>query len=187
MSDAKKQSVERCKYRHEWQARREGQRVIDYNCVLCGFKPKPDSALWKQAESIIKLHEMLTPGMTVKTILRHVSRSGMNRRVSLVVVADDEMKDISWMAAHALGDPVKNRAGYVQDVGIEISGCGMDVGFELVYNLGRVLWPHGFVCAGDKCQSNDHSNDRSEKMRRAAFKGQMHTGNGGYALRHEWL
>jgi hypothetical protein len=156
-----------------------------YICQTCGYSPRPDSALWKQAESIIKLRGLLQPGYIVRTILRHVSRSGMNRRVSLVIAVGDDAKDITWLAAHALGDPVKNRAGYVQDVGIEVGGCGMDVGFELVYNLGRVLWPKGFECPGEKCQSNDHSND--PKCRRDTFKGQMHTGDGGYALRHEWL
>ena len=62
-----------------------------------------------------------------------------------------------------------------------------DVGFELVYNLGRVLYPHGFACVGEKCQSNDHMNDHSDGMRRENYVGKMHTGDGGYALRQEWL
>ncbi len=187
MSDAKKQSVARCEYRHEW-IKAHGDHPIPrvyYECSICGFKPKEDSTLWNQAESIIKLRELLPPGSIVRTILRHVSRSGMNRRVRLVICADGDTKDISWIVAHALGDPIKNRAGWVQDVGIEVGGCGMDVGFELVYNLGRVLYPKGFVCCGERCQSNDHFND--PKCKRDTFKGQMHTGDGGYALRHEWL
>lgn len=179
--------VERCKYRHEWVKVAEGykQALDGYICRVCDCAPKRDSKLWSEASAILKLREMLPPGSVVRTILRHVSRSGMNRRVSLAIAIDGDVKDISWLAAHAMGDPVKNRAGYVQDAGIEVGGCGMDVGFELVYNLGRVLWPHGFVCVGEKCQSNDHSNDPNCK--RSTFVGQTHTGDGGYALRHEWL
>jgi hypothetical protein len=62
----------------------------------------------------------------------------------------------------------------------------MDVGFELVYNLGRVLWPKGFACSGKSCPSNDHSNE-PRKYDREKFVGQVHTGDGGYALNHRWL
>lgn len=185
MSDAKK--AVRCGYRHEWFKVANGYTLAPdgYICRECDHAPKRESKLWYQAQATVKLHELLKPGSIVRTILRHVSRSGMNRRVSLVIGINGDVKDISWLAAHALGDPIKNRAGYVQDVGIEIGGCGMDVGFEVVYNLGRVLWPKGFICSGEKCQSNDHSND--PKCRRDTFVGQMHTGDGGYALRHEWI
>jgi hypothetical protein len=136
--------------------------------------------------SILHLRELLKPGDTVYTILRHVSRSGMCRRISLLIGEGKAVRDISWDVAYATGDPVKNRAGYVQDVGIEVGGCGMDMGFNLVYNLSRVLFPEGYVCTGESCGSNDHRNDHSEAMRRKNFVGKMHTGDGGYALHHRW-
>lgn len=139
----------------------------------------------QSVEAIGKLRQVLNPGDTVYTILNNVSRTGMNRHISLAIGDGKNVKNITWLVAHALGESIKNRAGYVQDVGISVSGCGMDMGFELVYNLSRVLFPQGFECAGESCPSNDHFND--PKCRRSTFKGKMHKGDGGYALNHKWL
>ena len=185
MSDANKQSVVKCEYRHDWKARVEKAQIKSCYCCVCGFEPRPDSKLWHEAKSIIHLRSMIAPGDTVYTVLRHVSRSGMSRRISLFIGAGEAITNISWHAAHALGDSVKNRAGYVQDVGIEIGGCGMDMGFDLVYNLGRVLFPGGFICPGKSCRWNDHSNPPYPE--REDTKHEWHNGDGGYALHQQWL
>jgi hypothetical protein len=94
----------------------------------------------KQAErdeAIAYLLKILRPGTEVATITRHTSRSGMMRHISLSIVHDNRLQDITWHAAHAMGD---TRAA---DGGIKTPGCGMDMGFHLVYNLGRTLWPNG--------------------------------------------
>lgn len=182
----------RCEYWHEWE-RRTIEVIagsMDYIiCATCGYKPKPDSEAYRQAyrqaESILYLREILQPGDTVYTILNHVSRSGMERRISVCIGDVREVKNLTWHVALALGEPTKNRAGYVQDVGISQSGCGMDMGFNLVYNLGRVLFRNGFVCCGEKCQSNDHFND--PKCKRSMFVGKIHEGDGGYAFRQQWI
>ena len=143
-----------------------------------------DAKVKQSVEAIAKLREMLKPGDTVYTILNHVSRSGMNRRISCAIGDGKAVTNITWLVAQALEEPTKNRAGYVQDVGISQGGCGMDMGFNLVYNLSYVLYKDGFVCCGDGCGSNDHCN---ESAKFANFKGQTHTGDGGYALKHKWL
>lgn len=152
----------------------------------------------EQAEAIAALRAMLTPGDTLYTILRHVSRSGMSRRLDVVVVQGGEPRTITGQVAQALGDSAPTRDG------LRVDGCGMDVGFHVVYNLARTLWPSGVGCIGERCPSNDHCNgDRSYVI---------HTGNGadsriveaarkdpkawlgdhwhkdsGYSLRHRWL
>lgn len=72
---------------------------------------------------------------------------------------------------------------YAQETYVDATrnaGCGMDVGFSLVYNLGWVLFPNGFECVGERCPSNDHSNgDRDYSPH--------HHSDGGYALRQRWL
>jgi len=153
-------------------------------------------------DSLKTLREMLHPGDTVSTILRHVSRSGMSRRISLIVSRDGELVDITWDAARAMGETVKNRSGYVQDAGIEVGGCGMDMGFHIVYNLSRTLFPEGFTCAGEKCGSSDHHNhvnppagtciEHAQRKPKGTCtdlncKPWIHTGDGGYALLHRWL
>ena len=137
----------------------------------------------KQAErdeSIAKLREMLKPGDEVRTILRNVSRSGMSRSISIIIDGEDR----SYLAARALGSRIDDKRG-----GIKAVGCGMDMGFHLVYNLGRVLFPDGHDCCGegtnsgrfDRCPSNDHSNgDRN-------YSADHRHKDGGYALRHRWL
>lgn len=89
-------------------------------------------------ENILKL---LDKGVTVFTILRHVSKSGMSRNISLVVI-DPEGKgiyDITWLASQVLE---MKRA---DDGGITIRGCGMDMGFELVYRLGSEIYDDGYA------------------------------------------
>lgn len=123
-------------------------------------------------EAIEQLREALSPGDEVYTILRHVSRSGMSRSISLIINATNSDGvgvspwDISYLAARAMGDRVDRDRG-----GIKISGAGMDMGFALVYNLGRTLWPEGF--------DTWEGYWRNEPL--------THDPDGGYALRHRWL
>jgi hypothetical protein len=135
------------------------------------------SAIGDKADAAHDLRELLKPGDTVSTILRHCSRSGMSRRISLVISTADGIRDISWLAAKVMDEPIKSRAGYVQDAGIVVGGCGMDMGFHLVHNLSSVLFPDGFDCVGKGCPSNDHCN---------RVKADHHE-SGGYALRQRWL
>jgi hypothetical protein len=90
------------------------------------------------------LRNWLKPGDTVYTILRHVSRSGMQREIGLYVVRGDEVQWLGGWAATALGYRIGKYDGLV------VGGCGMDMGFHLVYNLSRVLFRDGFGCIGDR-------------------------------------
>ena len=51
-----------------------------------------------------ELARMLRPGDTVYTRLEHVSRSGMTRRISVMVMRENEPQNITYTVAHALGD-----------------------------------------------------------------------------------
>ncbi len=147
-----------------------------------------------QQEARERLYKLVEPGDTVFTVLKHVSRSGMYRVIDLYVIKDNEPLRIT----HSAGMLCE---GYDRKhEGAKASGCGMDMGFELVYNLGYRLFPDGFGCTGEKCPSNDHSNgDRCYTPHMAAedCKGadgkpcdchaeHWHT-SGGYALRHRWM
>ena len=129
----------------------------------------------EQTEAQDQLRAILKPGDEVRTILRHVSRSGMSRSISVIVSNGDGVRDISWLIARAgLG-----RFDRKYD-GIKVGGCGMDMGFSLVYNLSRALYGDSFVCVGEGCPSNDHSNG---DLDRTPHK---HS-DGGYALTQRWL
>lgn len=161
----------------------------------------------ERAEALARLREWLKPGDTVWTVLRHVSRSGMQRTIELVIIEDDgrgngpEPREIGWAVARALGMTFDRDRG-----GVKVGGTGMDMGFHLVYELSRALWPEGFGCTGKNCRSNDHTNgDRdytkhglfnedSQPENREPYPGEVLDGckghwhrDGGYALRQRWI
>ena len=77
----------------------------------------------------------LKRGETVHCILRHVSRSGMQRVIQLVVFRKNQPLWIGYAAAKLLGYRYdENREGII------VGGCGMDMGFHLVYNLSNALF-----------------------------------------------
>lgn len=128
-------------------------------------------------EAIERLHNQIGVGDTVYTVLRHVSRSGLSRSIDLYVMKDGQPERITFNAARAMGETIDRTNG-----GIKIGGAGMDMGFALVYNLSRVMFPNGHHCIPDaRCPSNDHSNGDREYN---ATK--MHR-DGGYALQQRWL
>lgn len=128
----------------------------------------------ERTEALDRLRGWLKPGDTVYTILRHVSKSGMQREVGVVIQRDGDFLHPNYAVSQAIGVRLGKRDGVI------MNGCGTDMGFEVVYNLGRALWPEGVPCAGPNCPSNDHSNgDRNHEPH-------VHN-DGGYALRHRWL
>ena len=63
----------------------------------------------------------LPVGTTVRTVLRHVSQSGMSRSISLHVVVDNVLVNITVPAANVLGMRIDRYDG------IKVTGCGMDM------------------------------------------------------------
>lgn len=113
-----------------------------------------------QRQAIKQLRALgIKPGVTIDCILRHVSQSGMMRHISLYY----KKCDITRLAAIVLDYKIHDRDG-----GIKIGGCGMDMGFALIYNLGYALWPHG-------------------TRRPHGIRNRQPDTSGGYALKHNWL
>ncbi len=88
------------------------------------------------------LLKYLSPGTKVYTIVTHVSRSGMMRRIKPFTIINNEPYDLSWQIAR-LG---LFQRKYPND-DLTVYGCGMDMCFHLVYELGRDLYPEGFTLA----------------------------------------
>ena len=131
-----------------------------------------------QSEAIEFLSKHLRPGMRVYTTLTHVSRSGMSRSIKCAIVdSTKEIMDISGWVGRVLDCPVDHKRG-----GVKVRNCGMDMGSEVVYWLGRAIWQGGFCCIGAGCNSDDHSNKPYPP-----FNGKMHHSDGGYSLRHNWI
>lgn len=154
---------------------------------------KADKA--EQQKAIAQLREWLKPGDTVYTILRNVSRSGMSREIGVAIMRDGSMLHPNYSVSKALDYRTGKRDGII------MGGCGMDMGFALVYNLGRTLWPEGFGVESTKEARKGHtvrplSPEAAKKFQEDphGYKFRGRNGDtsgwdtdGGYALKHEWL
>ena len=89
------------------------------------------------------LERLMPKGSTVYTILDSVSASGMSRKIRLVVFKGDEPYHPNWLAHVLLGRPLK--PGLRGADCIVCKGCGMDMGFELVYSLSQALYGDGYA------------------------------------------
>ena len=75
----------------------------------------------------------------VYTILRHVSQSGTSRDISVLAVINGELQNITYKVSIALGEKTRDSKGHRV---IRQNGGGMDMGFNLVYNLSSALYPN---------------------------------------------
>lgn len=94
-------------------------------------------------DAVARLKELCPPGGTVYGKVTHVARSGMSRRISLYVVNDGDIVCIDGLVDTALPNRVADRRLTGRD-GLWISGCGMDMRFEMVYRLSTFLHRDGY-------------------------------------------
>jgi len=158
----KQAKTKRCEYSHDWVALPDGYRRAPdgYICRVCDYAPKRDSEEYRKAEAILHLRDVLRPGDTVYTVLRHVSRSGMSRNIDLYYMADGHPQWISAYVGHAIGSP-QSMKNWQRSQGLTVGGCGMDMGFHIVNSLSYVIFPT-YKCLGKDghCPSNYHVNHR---------------------------
>lgn len=74
-------------------------------------------------------------------LVRHVSSSGMSRKISFFAVIDGELSNITWAIGKALGDKVADFHGYNV---LNVQGVGMDMIFKTIYDLGFVIHNDGY-------------------------------------------
>lgn len=135
----------------------------------------------ERSEAVAQLREWFPVGSTVFTILRSVSRSGMQREIGVLAsLGNGDFRHPNYATAKALG----LRLG--KGDGVKVGGCGMDMGFHLAYEISRVCYPNGHGCIGKGCHSNDHSNGDRDYTPHSDERPHWHN-DGGYALNHRWL
>jgi len=96
----------------------------------------------EKQEALERLKEWIKKGDTLHTTVRHVSRSGMMRHISVkhLKATDNPERPVNvsnydYHIARVLDLPeAPNFAG------VKVGGCGMDMGFHLVYSLSRALF-----------------------------------------------
>lgn len=140
----------------------------------------------------------IKPGDTIYTVLQHVSSSRMSRVINLFVIRNSERSGkpepryIGQLTAKLLDHPWDYKHW-----GVKVGGCGMDMGFHLVYSLGRALFPQGFGEEGYRVDGPTIRPLTKEKAALAVAKGWTFNGrngdrsgwddDGGYALSHKWI
>ena len=83
-----------------------------------------------------ELKSMLKDGSTVYTVLRSVSRSGMSRDITPLILTPDGPRYIQGPVHVLLNLPYGLRSGFF---GVKIKGCGMDMGYHLVERMSQAL------------------------------------------------
>jgi len=110
------------------------------------------------------------------TILRHVSASGMSRRISIIVISDNKPVVVDWYI-----EQLGLYKRHPNKEGLKVRDCGMDMGFSVVYNLSRVLYPKGF-----KIRAKDTNRNAINGIK-PTDEGYNWDTDGGYRLSQEWL
>ncbi len=77
------------------------------------------------------------PGDKIYTVIKSVSSSGMSRTMSIYVVIDGQLQNITYHTAKALDYSLVDVNGSRV---MRVGGCGMDMGFHVVYSLSGYLF-----------------------------------------------
>lgn len=165
----------------------EVKRIV---CGKCNKHPKPSEL--ESIDAVLDLRSILKPGDKIYTTLRHVSRSGMQRVIDVHVISDNEPRWIGYLVAKALEYRFDDRKQ-----GIVVGGCGVDMGFHLVNNLGYRLY--GQIVKESKTPEAVEIRKQLLKSDRFYFTqggreapdpevpSQEWFGGAGYAFKHAWL
>jgi len=124
----------------------------------------------KQEEVKKTLRELFRKGnYTAYTILRHVSSSGMFRVIDVYTIIDNQPIFLSGYIAE-LGQYKRDK----KRDGLRTSGCGMDMGFDMVYTTSRQLW-------------NTKEEAQSENIVIGRNGDTQPETDGGYLIKQRWL
>ena len=78
---------------------------------------------------------------TLYTIVDHVSQSGMTRDIRVFLIKNNKPLNISYKVARVLNE---RRGKNKWLAAVRVQGCGMDMGFNTVYNLSHCLFGDGY-------------------------------------------
>jgi len=103
----------------------------------------------EKEEAKAELLKRVKPGATVYTILRHVSRSGMRREIDCFVLDRNGGRPV-YLSGHAATLLGYRRSLNKEHFALIVDGCGMDMGFHVVYELSCILFGKSGGCGGAK-------------------------------------
>ena len=91
----------------------------------------------ERAEELLK--EWFPKGSTAHTTVVHVARSGMSRHIKVFAISGERIQNVSYYVSKLLD------WRYTDKEAVFVGGCGMDMGFDLIYTLSRVLYDDGYA------------------------------------------
>jgi len=111
---------------------------------VCKALPEPmtKAARKRINDEMEAAEKAIAPLRELFVIARHVSSSGMSRRLSLHVFRNGSPLQLSYNASIALGYRYRY---HDRDSAVVMGGCGMDMGFALVYELSHALYGDGYL------------------------------------------
>jgi len=85
------------------------------------------------------LKDWFPKGSTAHTTVVHVARSGMSRHIKVFAISGERIQNISYHVAKLLDWRFTNKEA------VFVGGCGMDMGFHLIYTLSSKLYDDGYA------------------------------------------
>lgn len=92
----------------------------------------------EKAQAIELLREWVKPGDTIFTVLKHVSASGMSRDIDVFTFKYEDGKVRKYWLSGMMGRAGISSYNEKREC-LRVGGCGMDMGFHVVYNLASAL------------------------------------------------
>lgn len=93
--------------------------------------------------AIKELKKLIGSGKTIHTIVRHVSASGMQRRISCFVPVKNKRLGVIVHEIQCIDWYIEKLGSYKRHAtkeGLIVNGCGMDMGFAVVYDVSSTLY-----------------------------------------------
>lgn len=106
-----------------------------------------------QAEAQKELRKLLQGQDTIRTIAEW---TGSTAYVRVFIIKNNEIRDFTHLAGEAMGEKTVHAVN--KPYGFKRGGYGYGREFDVVYGIGRALYPKGYKHTVRNCHSNDHSN-----------------------------
>ena len=90
--------------------------------------------------AIETLKKEIKKGDSIYTVLTKVNNMGTYRHIKPILFKDNQPLFLTYQIATALQYPIKEKT-----YSIGVGGCGMDMGFHLIYNLSSTLFGDGYA------------------------------------------
>lgn len=127
----------------------------------------------------------LPPNTKIYCHLENCSSNGMSRRIKIHYIKDNEHCFIHIDDSKNFERMYKMRGNSYPEFAVYVvGGCGMDMGFDLVYRLGSYIWRDHEKELVEKCLKYQKENPEAYELHKSLTSERVY---GGYYFKHVWL